>query len=556
MLIHDRKAQVFPTLSPPQQAFAVRFASGPARHFAPDEKVFDVGDRSSTVWLIAEGGIVAIRRDGLGREEVFTTCGAGGFSGEVSDLGGQASLAGARASSEGCVAYPFDAPHLRALLIASADIGEVMMRAFILRRAALLEENSVGTVILGDAGAPDTVRLRGFLVRNSYPHSLIDANAPDGERLVKRLGVDLDDLPLLVCPSGTLLKRPSDSQAGIALGITPALKDGSRFDVVVVGAGPAGLATAVYAASEGLSVLVLDSRSFGGQAGASSRIENYLGFPTGISGQALTARAFIQAQKFGAQFAIPVPAVQLDCSNPPLHRIALDNGISIYGLTVVIASGARYRRPAIDKLGQFEGTSVSYWATPIEANLCAGRNVVLVGGGNSAGQAAVFLSSFVKRLRLVVRAAGLEASMSRYLIDRVSATQNVELFPHMAVTGISGTDEGLLQSVDLTCQHTGNQRQLDAEHMFLFIGAEPSSQWLDRRIALDKKGFVLTGAASTLPLETSSPGVFAVGDVRSGSVKRVAAGVGEGAAVVAQIHSYLATLQWGTSQRTAVSSST
>ena len=542
MLLEDRKAQIFPTLTPRQLQFALRFASGPARHFVAGEKVFDVGDRNTAVWLVVEGGIVATRRDGLGREQIFATCGPGQFSGEVSELGGQASLAAACAAPEGCVAYPFDRPHLRALLIGSADIGELMMRAFILRRAALLEGDDVGSVILGEAGSPDTVRLRGLLTRNGYPHSLVDADGVEGKTLVERLGMQTDDLPILICPNGAVLKRPSDAEAGVGLGITPVLEPGSKFDVIVVGAGPAGLATAVYAASEGLSVLVLDTRSFGGQAGASARIENYLGFPTGISGQALTARAFIQAQKFGAQFAVPVSVEELDCSNPPLHRVKLDNGVSVFGRTVVIASGARYRRPDIDNLHRFEGTSVSYWATPIEANLCEGRDIVLVGGGNSAGQAAVFLALYARRIHLVVRSAGLEASMSRYLIDRITATPNVELRVHTAVTGLSGTPNGDLESVLVSCQETGDSWQVDAQHMFLFIGADPNTQWLDRRIALDNKGFVLTGQASQLPLETSSRGVFAIGDVRKGSIKRVAAGVGEGAAAVAQIHSYLATL--------------
>jgi len=415
------------------------------------------------------------------------------------------------------------------------------MRAFILRRAALLEGDSVGSVILGEAGSPDTVRLRGLLSRNSYPHSLIDADGPEGKALVVRLGVQPDDLPILICPSGTMLRRPSDAEAGVGLGIVPDIKPGTEYDVIVIGAGPGGLATAVYAASEGLSVLVLDSRSFGGQAGASSRIENYLGFPTGISGQALTARAFIQAQKFGAQFAVPVSVVELDCSQPPLHRIALDNGVSVYGRTVVVASGARYRRPEIENLDRFEGTSVSYWATPIEATLCEGREIVLVGGGNSAGQAAVFLSSYARRVHMAVRSSGVDASMSRYLIDRIAATPNIDLRVRTAVTGLSGTTDGILESVDLICRESGDIRKVDAQYMFLFIGADPNTQWLDRRIALDNKGFVTTGSDSQLPLETSSPGVFAIGDVRCGSVKRVAAGVGEGAAAVAQIHAYLAT---------------
>jgi thioredoxin reductase (NADPH) len=508
----------------------------------PVKKSSDVGDRNAGVWLVAEGGIVASRRDGLGREQLFAACGPGQFSGEIGELGEQASLAAARAAPEGCLAYPFDAAHLRALVIGSAEIGELMMRAFILRRAALLEGGSGGSVILGEAGSPDTVRLRGLLSRNSYPHSLIDAGGLEGKVLIERLGVHAEDLPILICPNGTLLRHPSDADAGVGLGIIPDLQPGAEYDVIVVGAGPAGLATAVYAASEGLSVLVLDSRSFGGQAGASSRIENYLGFPTGISGQALTARAFIQAQKFGAQFAVPVSVVELDCSRPPLHRVALDRGLSVYGRTVVIASGARYRRPEIENLGRFEGTSVSYWATPIEANLCEGRDIVLVGGGNSAGQAAVFLAPFARRVHLVARSPGLDASMSRYLIDRIAATSNIELRVRATVTALSGTEDGTLESVDLALRRS-DRWTVEAQHMFLFIGADPNTQWLDRRIALDEKGFVATGRASGLSLETSSPGVFAIGDARSGSIKRVAAGVGEGAAAVAQIHAYLAALR-------------
>jgi thioredoxin reductase (NADPH) len=543
MLLEDRIAQIVPTLTPAQIQFALRFASGPKRVFAPDEKLLDVGDRNTTVWLVVEGSIVASRRDGLGREGLFATGGPGQFSGEVSDLAGHASLAMVCAGPEGCTAYPFDLPHLRALLISSADIGEVMMRAFILRRAALLEGDSVGSVILGEAGSPDTVRLRGLLTRNSYPHSLIDADGPEGQALVERLGVLPTDLPILICPNGMVMRRPSDAEAGVGLGIVPEIKPATVYDVIVVGAGPAGLAAAVYAASEGLTVLVLDSRSFGGQAGASSRIENYLGFPTGISGQALTARAFVQAQKFGAQFAVPVSVIELDCSKPPRHRIALDNGISIYGRTIVIASGARYRRPEIENLDHFEGTSVSYWATPIEATLCEGRDIVLVGGGNSAGQASVYLSAHARKVYLAVRSPGLDASMSRYLIDRIKATPNIELRVNTAVTGLSGDADGTLSAVDMSSRKTGDSQRVDAQHLFLFIGADPNTRWLDQRIALDEKGFVKTGSDLKFPLQTSSPGVFAIGDVRSGSVKRVAAGVGEGAAVVAQIHAYLASLQ-------------
>jgi thioredoxin reductase (NADPH) len=542
MLLEDRKNQIVPTLTPAQIQSAIRFASGSAKTFAPDEKLLDVGDRNTIVWLVAEGSIVASRRDGLGRARFFAAGGPGQFSGEVSDLAGHASLAMICAGPDGCLAYPFDLPHLRALLIGSADIGELMVRAFILRRAALLEGDSVGSVILGEARSPDTVRLRGLLTRNSYPHSLVDADGAEGREIIERLGVHADDLPILICPNGTLLKNPSDAQAGIGLGITPQLEPDSNFDVIIVGAGPAGLATAVYAASEGLSVHILDARSFGGQAGASARIENYFGFPTGITGQALTARAFIQAQKFGAQFAVPISVMELDCSNPPLHRIHLDNGASMYGRTVVIATGAKYRRPDITNLDRFEGTSISYWATPIEATLCEGADIVLIGGGNSAGQAAIFLSTHVRKVDLVVRSSGLDASMSRYLIDRIAATPNIELRVHTIVTSLCGSDDGVLEQVHLFSQQTKENCRINAKYMFMFIGADPNTQWLDRRVALDSKGFVTTGHSLQRPLETSSPGVFAVGDVRSGSVKRVAASVGEGAAVVAQIHAYLATL--------------
>ena len=543
MLLEDRIAQIVPTLTPAQIQFALRFASGPKRVFASDEKLLDVGDRNTIVWLVVEGTIVASRRDGLGREGLFATGGPGQFSGEVSDLAGHASLAMVCAGPDGCTAYPFDLPHLRALLISSADIGEVMMRAFILRRAAFLEGGGVGSVILGEAASPDTVRLRGLLTRNSYPHSLIDVDGAEGKALVERLGVLPADLPILICPNGTLMRHPSDAEAGVGLGIVPDITPEAVYDGIVVGAGPAGLAVAVYAASEGLNVLVLDSRSFGGQAGASSRIENYLGFPTGISGQALTARAFLQAQKFGAQFAVPLSVRELDCSQPPLHRVALDNGISIYGRTVVIASGARYRRPEIENLDRFEGTNISYWATPIEATLCEGRDIVLVGGGNSAGQAAVYLSAHARKVYLAVRSSGLDASMSRYLIDRIKATPNIELRVQTDVTGLSGAADGTLTSVDMNSRETGDRQRVDAQHLFLFIGADPNTRWLDQRITLDDKGFVVTGADLKFPLQTSSPGVFAIGDVRCGSVKRVAAGVGEGAAAVAQIHAYLASLQ-------------
>jgi thioredoxin reductase (NADPH) len=400
------------------------------------------------------------------------------------------------------------------------------------------------------------VRLQGFLARNGYPHTVLDASA-DGEAraVVERFGVQPEELPLMICPNGTVLKRPTDAEAAVCLGITPDLDPQSVYDVAVVGAGPAGLATAVYAASEGLSVLVLDQQAFGGQAGASARIENYLGFPTGISGQALAGRAFNQALKFGAEIAIPLEVARLDCGGSErrpgdLLRVELTDSRAVRARTVVVASGARYRRPDIPNVSTFEGTGVSYWASPVEAKLCEGEEVALVGGGNSAGQAVVFLAPKVKRLHLVVRREGLEATMSRYLIDRIAALPNVDLHVGKEVVALEGDQtEGLTAAV-FHNRASGATYTCQLRHLFLFIGAEPNAGWLQNCAAVDDKGFVLTGLAcpndarshrrAALPLETSVPGVFAIGDVRAGSTKRVAAAVGEGAAVVAQIHTALA----------------
>ena len=427
-------------------------------------------------------------------------------------------------------------------MVGSADVGEIMMRAFILRRVGLIEEGGAGSVLVGNPGTPDLVRLQGFLRRNGYPYAVLDASAEEGGRaLVERLGILPEELPILVCSNGTVLKRPTDSEAGICLGITPELDPQIVYDVAVVGAGPAGLATAVYAGSEGLSVIVLDQRAFGGQAGASMRIENYLGFPTGISGMALAGRAFNQALKFGVEIAIPLEVARLDCGNSggPL-RLELNKGAVVRARTVVVASGARYRRPPIPNLSIFEGAGISYWASPVEAKLCEGEEVALIGGGNSA----------VKQLHLVVRGEGLEASMSRYLIDRIKALPNVELHTKTEIVGLEGDQATGLAGAVFRDRTTGATHTCPLRHLFLFIGADPNARWLDDCVAVDDKGFVVTGEAfaqgngaigrAALPLETNRPGVFAIGDVRAGSTKRVAAAVGEGAAVVAQIHSALA----------------
>src|SRR5262245_13372176 len=537
-IIETRGHQLFPVLDGSQIDTAKRFASGQEREFAPGEMVYNAGERDVPTWLVLKGSISVVRRDGLNHETAITTLGPGQFSGEVSQLADAATLAAASAGPEGCTALPFDATHVRALMIGSAELGEIMMRAFMLRRVGLIE-GGVGAVLVGRPGTPELVRLQGFLGRNGYPYTVLDSSSDAEARAVlERSGVLPADLPILICPTGSLLKRPTDAEAGACLGITPKLDAEKVYDVAVVGAGPAGLAAAVYAGSEGLSVLVLDQRAFGGQAGASARIENYLGFPTGISGMALAGRAFNQALKFGVEIAIPIEVSRLDCGESernPSDTIRLeltDNG-TVRARTVVIATGARYRRPPIPNLETLEGRGVSYWASPVEAKLCEGEEVALVGGGNSAGQAVVFLAPKVKRLHLVVRGPGLEASMSRYLIDRVASLSNVELHTNTEVVALEGDETTGLTAAVFRDRANGATHTRPLRHLFLFIGADPNTDWLNHCVALDAKGFVVTGANPTsrtgqpaFSLETTRFGVFAIGDVRSGSTKRVAAAVG------------------------------
>jgi thioredoxin reductase (NADPH) len=510
-LLDERRDQMFPTLDTHQVATARRFASGAPRRFAANEVVFDIGERDAPAWLVTEGTIELVRRDGLGHQGAITTQGSGQLTGEISQLSGRASLAAGRAGPDGCTAIPFDAAHIRALVIGSADLGETVMRAFILRRVGLIEAGGSGSILVGRPDSAGLSRLQGFLTRNGYPHTVLNsADAAAGQELVERLAIKPEELPLMICPNGTILKNPTDASAGICLGIMPTLDADKVYDVAVVGAGPAGLATAVYAASEGLSVLVLDQRAFGGQAGASARIENYLGFPTGISGQALAGRAFNQALKFGAELAIPLEVLQLDCddarSQPgrPL-RLALSGGTAAQARSVVIASGVQYRRPAIPNLK-------------------------------------------VDVLHLIVRGSGLEASMSRYLVERIAALPNVVMHVGTEIVALQGDPAQGLNGAIFRDRATGAEHLCPLHHLFLFIGADPHTAWLQGCVALDRGGFVVTGAlldaqsdgSRRLPLETSAPLVFAIGDVRSGSTKRVAAAVGEGAAVVAQIHAALA----------------
>jgi thioredoxin reductase (NADPH) len=536
---NSREHQIFPVLTAAQIETAGRFASGPVRTFTAHDTIYAIGEQNTPCWLIVDGTIDIIRRDGLNREVPITTLGAGQFTGEVNQLAGRPALAAGHAGSAGCRALPFDAAHLRALMIGSAELGEIVMRALILRRVGLIESGGAGTILIGTPGGPDIIRLQGFLTRSGYPNLVLDA-ATDagGQAMVERLGVHPDELPLVVCPDGALLKRPSEGELARCLGITPKLDADRLYDVAIVGGGPAGLAAAVYAASEGLSVIVLDGRAVGGQAGASARIENYLGFPTGISGQALAGRAFNQAMKFGAEIAIPVEVERLDCAAQPFN-LHISANASIRAKTVVVASGARYRRPDIPNLDAFDGAGVSYWASPIEARLCAGEEVALVGGGNSAGQAVAFLAPQVRRLHLVVRRP-LAQTMSHYLIERIAALPNVDLRVGVEIASLKGDRAAGLSGVTFRSRTDRSELQCPLRHIFLFIGADPNAAWLAGCVETDDKGFIITGKGA-LPLETSQPGVFAIGDVRAGSTKRVAAAVGEGAAVVAQIHALIAT---------------
>ena len=537
-----RDHQMFPVLNAEQLETAKRFASGPARVFAAGEQVYAIGEHGVAAWLVLTGTIDVVRRDGLSHEAPITTHGPGQLTGEVNQLAGRPTIAGGTAGPDGCTALPFDPAHLRALMVGSADVGEIVMRALILRRVGLIEQGSGGTVIVGLPDSPDVVRLQGFLTRSGYPNIVLDAASDDeGRALVERTGVASSDLPLVVCPNGTVLKRPSDIEVAACLGITPDLDPDTVYDVAIVGAGPAGLAAAVYAASEGLAVIVLDERAIGGQAGASARIENYLGFPTGISGQALAGRAFNQALKFGAEIAIPLEVARLDCddarpADDPLV-LALPGEKRVRSRTVIVASGARYRRPDIPDLAMFEGAGVSYWASPIEARLCEGEEVALVGGGNSAGQAVVFLAPRVKHLHVIVRRP-LGATMSKYLIDRIAALPNVTLHVGTEIVGLEGERATGLTGA-LFRQSDGSTKPCAMRHLFLFIGADPNAGWLQGCVDTDDTGFIVTGKAA-LALQTSRARVFAIGDVRAGSTKRVAAAVGEGAAVVAQVHVALA----------------
>jgi thioredoxin reductase (NADPH) len=519
---------------------------GKVRSYRAGEALAKVGEAGHGLAIILAGTVDITQHDELGRRTPIVTYGAGSFMGELAQLAGQRTLVDAHAQGpvEALIIPP---EQLRALLIAEAELGERIMRALILRRMGLIETEAGGPVIIGRAGNGDVLRLESFLRRNGHPRQRLDSETdPQAKALIERFHVDPGQLPIVLCPGGELLRNPSEIELARCIGLVGPIDPDRIYDVAIVGAGPAGLATAVYAGSEGLSVLVLDCRAFGGQAGASARIENYLGFPTGITGMALMARAYNQARKFGVEMAIPDEVIGLDEARKDHDNgrlvLRLSNKERVSARSVVIASGARYRQLAVEGLASFEAASVHYWASPLEAKLCAGQEVALVGAGNSAGQAAVYLASQVSKVWLLARGRDLASSMSRYLVDRITGLSNVEVLTRTAITGLEGHD-GMLEAIRWR-SGAGEEVRHSIQHLFLFIGAEPNTDWLSGSgVALDRKGFVLTGADTAerrQPLETSRAGVFAIGDVRSGSVKRVAAAVGEGAQVVATLHRALA----------------
>jgi thioredoxin reductase (NADPH) len=544
-IMDTRRDQMFPVLEPFEIERVRRF--GKVRSYDDGATLAKVGEVGPGLTIILAGQVEIVRRDELGHRTPIVTYGPGSFMGELAQLAGRPALidAHARGPVEALIISP---DRLRALLIAEAELGERIMRALILRRMGLLETGAGGPVIVGRPGNGDVLRLEGFLRRNGHPRQTLDPDTDaEAQALIERFHIDPGQLPIVLCPGGQLLRNPSEVELARCIGLVRPIDSGRVYDVAIVGAGPAGLAAAVYAGSEGLSVLVLDCRAFGGQAGASARIENYLGFPTGITGMALMARAYNQAQKFGVEMAVPdeVAGLQAEDDFAPRRLILrLSNNERVSARSLVIASGARYRRLSIPNLEGFEGASVHYWASPLEAKLCAGQEVALVGGGNSAGQAAVYLANQAAKVLLLVRGDDLAASMSRYLVDRIRGLTNVEVLARTSVTGLEGRD-GMLEAIRWRRGASGEEVRRPIQHLFLFIGAEPNTDWLaESGVAVDAKGFVLTGADMSKklrPLETSREGVFAIGDVRSGSIKRVAAAVGEGAQVVAALHAYLAT---------------
>jgi thioredoxin reductase (NADPH) len=544
----SREEQIFPTLAPEQIARVA--AHGRTRTVQHGEMLFETGQQHYPFFVVISAELEVIRVSPTG-EELVTTHSHGQFSGELNLLTGRPSLASIRASQPGDV-IEVGRDDLLALVQTDGELSEIFMRAFILRRVEFIARGFGDVVLLGSSYSAGTLRVKEFLSRNGHPYNYIDLDRDAGvQDLLDRFQVDAADVPVVICRGQLVLRNPTNGEIADCLGFNEPIDETRIRDVVIVGAGPAGLAAAVYAASEGLDALVVESNSPGGQAASSSRIENYLGFPTGISGQELAGRAFTQAEKFGAQLMIAKGATRLTCSRRP-YAVEIENGARVPARTVIIATGAEYRGLPVDNLSRFHGAGVYYGATPLESQLCRGEEVIVVGGGNSAGQAAVFLAQSALRVILIVRAAGLAETMSRYLVRRIEQSPSIELRTNCEIVAVEG--DAHLERVRWRDGSTGRESTDAVRHIFVMTGAVPATKWLDGCVALDDHGFIKTGpdlspddlTAARWPLvrlphllETSLPGVFAVGDVRGGNLKRVAAAVGEGSIAVAFVHQVL-----------------
>jgi thioredoxin reductase (NADPH) len=543
-----RIEHVFPTLAPAQIARIA--AHGRVRRVRAGEVLIEPGDQHVPFFVVTAGELEVVR-PACTTETLIAVHTAGQFTGEANMISGRRALFRLRARGDGEV-IELDHEHVVSLVQTDAELSEILMRAFLLRRVELIASGLGDAVLVGSAHSAATLRVKEFLTRNGHPYAYIDLDREtDVQDLLDRFHVDPADVPVLICRGDVVLRNPTNQQIAACLGFNDAIDQTHVRDLVIVGAGPSGLAAAVYAASEGLDVLVLESNAPGGQAGSSSRIENYLGFPTGISGQELAGRAYAQAQKFGAEIMIAQGATQLTCDRKP-YSVQIDEGPRVPARAVIIATGAEYRRPSFDNLAAFENAGVYYGATFVEAQLCGGEDVIIVGGGNSAGQAAVFLAQTVKHVHMLVRSDGLADSMSRYLIRRIDESSTITVHTRTEIVSLEGS--GHLERVVWRDGRTSRLETHDIRHVFLMTGAVPNTRWLDGCISLDGKGFIKTGpdlsaddlAAALWPLhrtphllETSLPGVFAVGDVRGGNVKRVASAVGEGSIAVSFVHKAL-----------------
>lgn len=547
----DSRTQSFPKLTP-GQIERIRPQSK-VRRVNSGDILFEPGDTSVPFFVLLSGAMEIIQPTPRGELEIVGH-GPGEFTGEISMISGQRCLVRGRVTERGeFLEVSNDA--LRALVARDAELSEIFMRAFILRRIALISHGLGNVILMGSQHSADTLRLREFLSRNGHPYKFIDLDTDTASQdLLDRFEVKMSDIPVVICNSRNVLRNPSTQELADCLGLNASIDTAQVRDVVIVGAGPAGLAAAVYAASEGLDSLVLEAEAPGGQAGSSSKIENYLGFPTGVSGQELASRAITQAQKFGAKMMVGHRVIRLDCSSSP-YRVFLSSGEAIASRAIIISTGAQYNKPLLANLRNFEGVGVYYGATYIESQLCGDEEVIVVGGGNSAGQAAVFLSQTARKVHMLVRSGNLSATMSRYLIQRISENPKIEMHYRTEIVALEGDTR--LERVTWRDNATERTSTHDIHHVFIMAGASPRTDWLQRCVALDKNGFILTGrdldslngssALSSwkldrkpLMLETSLPAVFAVGDVRAGNVKRVASAVGEGAIAVNLVHRALA----------------